>query len=108
MYSYGMRNKICLFFWGNGATIGIMTTLSKFFAPPVNENDPQYIQSLRKCHGLFATYRNERLNPAYAQRYYYYNMLEKRMLYLDGQARHRGQRQSDGVSDALPIWARYK
>lgn len=96
MYSYSLRNKICLFFWGNGASIEIMITLSEFFAPPLklvtSEQNRQYNESLRKCHGLFATYNKEKFNPAYSQKYYYYNMYENRMLFIDGQPRHYGQR----------------
>lgn len=33
MYSYAMRNKICLFFWGNGGTIDKLFTMSELFAP---------------------------------------------------------------------------
>lgn len=112
MYTYSTRNKICLFFWGNGATIDIMTTLSEFFAPPIkcstDEEHRQYQESSRKCEGLFTTYRNERLNPAYYERYYYYNITERRMLYIDGRPRHYGHRQEDANMDAVPEWTRIR
>lgn len=94
MYTYTMRNKICLFFFGNGAKIDVMFTLSEFFAPPMTAiQQRDYNQSYRKCIGLFRTYAEQRTNPAYSQRYYYYNMIERRMLFLDGVPRHYGQRQ---------------
>lgn len=92
-YSYVTRNKICLFFYGNGASLEIMQTLSEFFAPCIKECQIRaFDESLRKCRGLFNTYIKERYNPAYTQRYYYYNMIENRMLFLDGTPRHYGQR----------------
>lgn len=112
MYSYNMRNKICLFFWGNGATIDIMFTLSEFFAPPVkmitHVQQNQYNESVRKCQGLFETYERERMNPAYSQRYYFYSLYENKMLYIDGRARHYGRRQEDSVLDGFPIWYRHR
>lgn len=112
MYTYSTRDKICLFFWGNGATIDVMMALSEFFAPPIkcsaDEDRRQFESSSRKCEGLFATYRNARFNPAYFERYYYYNIIEGRMLYIDGRPRHYGHRQEDAVMDALPQWARIR
>lgn len=61
MYTYSMRNKICLFFWGNGAKADEMFTLSEFFAPPITAiQQRDYNESYRKCLGLFRTYREQR------------------------------------------------
>lgn len=98
-YSYQNRNKICLFFWANGATYEVMSTLSEFFAPPERlltgalRRDAQ--SSHRKCVDLFKTYKKERHNPRYSRKYYYYSMIEGRMLFLDNTPRHYGQRQSN-------------
>lgn len=112
MYTYSARNKICLFFWGNGATLDVMMTLSELFAPPINRSTDadrrRFHESIRKCEGLFETYRNNCLNPAYSQRYYYYNMIERKMLYIDGRPRHHGRRQEDVNMDAVPEWARIR
>lgn len=98
MYTYSQRNKICLFFWGNGATIEQMFTLSRMYSPPVKqttyEERYQYDSSKRKCIGLFNTYVENRTNPQYAEKYYFYSMIEKRMLYIDGKARRYGARQN--------------
>lgn len=98
MYSYSDRNKICLFFWGNGATLEDMFTLSEFFAPSTrhlnHEQKSKYNESKRKCIGLFKTYGEQKYNPSYAQRYYFYSMYERRMLFIDSTPRHYGRRQS--------------
>lgn len=96
MYSYNNRNKICLFFWGNGAMIDQMFMLSSLFAPRIQqitrEEQYQHESSKRKCIGLFSTYNENKNNPAYAETYYFYSMIEKRMLYIDGTPRHHGVR----------------
>lgn len=94
-YSYSLRNKICLFFFGNGAKFEVMFTLIAFFAPTDNISSSEYKSSYQKCVGLFKTYESEKYNPAYSSRYYYYNMIENRMLYLDGVQRHYGLRHSE-------------
>lgn len=109
MYTYTMRNKICLFFWGNGATIDQLFSLSELFAPRVqmitHEQQQQFEGSRRKCEMLFETYNKEKMNPVFCSKYYYYNLMENRMLYMDGRARHFGQRQEDAELDKLPLWA---
>lgn len=109
MFTYSDRNKICLFFWGNGATIETLFTVSKLYAPRLDlrtqEQQRQYSESTRKCEGLFKTYNENKFNPAYATRYYYYSLMENRMLYLDGRARHFGQRQEDPILDQVEAWA---
>lgn len=111
-YSYSDRNKICLFFWGNGARITTLFTFSELLAPRAKltntELTNQYNQSLKKCEGLFATYDKERFNPQYSQRYYYYNMIERRMLYIDNRPRHYGIRQEDPMMDRLGIWYNHR
>lgn len=107
-YSYSDRNKICLFFWGNGAQIETMFTLSELLAPHAKlkslEDTRQFEQSRRKCEGLFKTYSNERFNPQYASRYYYFNLIERRMLFIDNKPRHFGQRQEDHHMDRGGLW----
>lgn len=98
-YTYAMRNKICLFFWGNGGTSEIMFTLSSFYAPKVSfrtrEEQHQCNESHRKCEGLFKTYKDQLHNPNYSGRYYYYNINAGRMLYMDNRPRHYGTRQEE-------------
>lgn len=112
MYTYSTRNKVCLFFWGNGATLDEMMTCSEFFAPPINratdQERRQYLESSRKCEGLFQTYHNARFNPDYSQRYYYYSIMDGKMLYIDGRSRHYGRRQEDERMDAIPEWTRIR
>lgn len=111
-YSYSDRNKICLFFWGNGARITTLFTLSELLAPHAKLTNTdltnQYNQSAKKCEGLFATYDKEKFNPQYSRRYYYYNMIERRMLYLDNRPRHYGIRQEDPMMDRLGIWYNHR
>lgn len=108
-YSYSTRNKICLFFWGNGGTLEILNTFSGIYAPKLElatqEQQRQYNESWRKCEGLFKTYTEQCLNPAYFERYYYYSLMENRMLYIDGRPRHFGRRQEDSGFDPMPAWA---
>ena len=65
-YSYTTRNKIYLFFWGNGATCDIMFCLSEFFGPKVHIKLLQQQKKLdthqRKCLGLFRTYTEQKYN----------------------------------------------
>lgn len=98
-YNYRDRNKICLFFFGNGATFDLMTNLSEFFAnrPKLNQRQ-KYEIKYRKCEYLFRIYSTQRHNPNYSERYYYYSIHENRMLYLDGMPRHFGQRQENNFS----------
>lgn len=107
-YSYRDRNKICIFFWGNGGEFQIMANLCQFFAPPprlTTANDHRANESSRrKCVELFNTYNQQRFNPNYSRRYYYYSMVERRMLYIDGQPRHYGQRQENGLLNRFPAW----
>lgn len=103
-YSYSDRNKICLFFWGNGATFEVMETISHYFAPPPTMITAENVSSRNKCRALFNTYTQQRLNPAYAQRYYYFNIHEGRMLFIDGRPRHYGHRQENTVRDRFPSW----
>lgn len=108
-YSYSMRNKICLFFWGNGGTLEKLNTLSEIYSPKLElktqEQKRQYSESWRKCEGLFKTYSEQSLNPANSERYYYFSLMENRMLYMDGRPRHFGHRQSDSESNRMPAWA---
>lgn len=95
--SYAMRKKICLFFWGNGSPIDTMLNLSLHYAPRINlrthEEITQYAQSKRKCYGLFKSYSENRFNANYNENYYYYDIIQKKMLYIDGKPRHFGRRQ---------------
>lgn len=106
-YSYSDRNKICLFFYGNGAQIETMFTLSELLAPHARllsyEDKQQHEQSRQKCEGLFQTYSKERFNPNYTERYYYYSLMERRMLYLDHKPRHFGKRQEDPRMDRVGL-----
>lgn len=106
-YSYVMRNKICLFFWGNGATYEVMCNLCIFFStkPTLKtERDRKKNEcSHRKCRDLFRTYEQQKFNPAYSEKYYFYSMNECRMLYIDGTPRHFGQR-ATGVRNFVPRW----
>lgn len=108
-YSYVTRNKICLFFWGNGSTIKNLFALSEMFAPKVprktHEQQKQFEESTRKCIGLFETYEEQKMNPNYSQKYYYYSLMENRMLYMDGRPRHFAKRQEDPRLDLWPAWA---
>lgn len=96
-YSYIVRNKIYLFFWGNGGTYEIMLNISSFYAPRVvlrtREEIYQFNESCRKCLLLFDTYSAQLNNPNYARSYYYYSIIGRRMLFLDGTPRHFGERQ---------------
>lgn len=107
-YSYVNRNKICVFFWGNGGTFEIMSDLSHFFSPPPRATTAadrrQNESSRRKCMQLFSTYNDQRFNPNYARRYYFYSMIQRRMLFIDGQPRHYGQRQENGLLNRFPAW----
>lgn len=107
-YSYAMRNKICLFFWGNGATYEIMSKLSTFYAPKAllrtREEQYQFNASHRKCEDLFKTYREQLHNPSYSGKYYYYNIHTGRMLYIDNRPRHYGIRQEEPYLDRFPSW----
>lgn len=96
-YTYAMRNKICLFFWGNGGTYEIMKGLSEYFSPQsslktYNERR-EYSSSHHKCQQLFKTYSEQLHNPNYCERYYYYNIHRGCMLYMDNVPRVYGQRQ---------------
>lgn len=97
MYSYRNRNKISLFFWGNGATVNTMFQLSEIYAPRISllsyQNQRDFSQSKKKCIDLFKTYSEQLFNPNYSMNYYYYNLTEKRMLYIDNNQRHHGTRQ---------------
>lgn len=97
-YTYSMRNKICLFFWGNGGTVEDMFTLSELFAPKIAntyEQQRALNENQRKCIGLFQTYNEQRSNPHYGGNYYFYSMIENRMLFIDGSARHFGKKQAN-------------
>lgn len=105
-YTYSMRNKICIFFWGNGGTYEIMSTLSEYFAPRLSTNTykerREYTSSHYKCQQLFKTYSEQLHNPNYYERYYYYNIHQGRMLYMDNVPRCYGQRQPRNPQ--LPSW----
>lgn len=98
-YSYAMRNKICIFFWGNGAQFETMWVLSQYYAPRETlrtlYQQRKSEESCRKCKGLFKTYAEQKYNPLYAERYYFYSMIENRMLFLDGKPRFNGERRED-------------
>lgn len=105
-YNYATRNKICLFFWGNGATCEIMFNLSFFFGPQINirnyEDAKADERSRKKCVGLFKTYSKELHNPQYNQRYYYFNIHIGCMLYIDGTPRRNGRRTNE--IPRIPRW----
>lgn len=66
-FSYSVRNKICLFFWGNGGTYEIMYALNMFFGPRASLKKPeeqyQFENSCRKARDLFKTYSEQCHNP---------------------------------------------
>lgn len=106
-YNYVTRNKLCLFFWGNGASYEVMCNLSYFFAPKTSTKTYAEIKkndlSHKKCLGLYKTYTEQQYNPQYSHRYYYYNILQKRMLFIDGTPRHFGKRVT-GHQNYAPRW----
>lgn len=99
-WSYKDRNKICIFFFGNGGTLDIMTNISHFYSPTViRVMQKRYDIKYKKCTDLFMTYQRNLYNPAYAERYYYYSIEDKLMLYLDQTPRRNGQRvENNGCS----------
>lgn len=107
-YSYTMRNKICLFFWGNGSTYDVMSNLSDFYSqPPVlrtREEIHHNTESHRKCVNLFKSYSENLHNANYSRHYYFYNIHQNRMLYIDNRPRHYGVRQEETHLDRLPRW----
>lgn len=96
MYSYSMRNKICLFFFGNGGNYDIFFKLSQYFAikSSIDSYDKyrDYQRSRRKAEDLFKTYSREINNPDYARQYYFYSIEDKLMMYLDNTPRRNGGR----------------
>lgn len=86
-----------------------MNTFSEIYSPKLElrtqEQQRQYNESWRKCEGLFKTYSEQSLNPAYSEKYYYYSLMENRMLYIDGRPRHFGKRVQDPQTGRLPAWA---
>lgn len=104
-FSYVLRNKICIFFWGNGATFETMQVLSSYYSIQTKKQDLRsYEKSCHKCVALFKMYTDKRFDYDFSHKYYYYNVNKQIMVYVDGTVRSVGERQENSYYNNFPIW----